>query len=84
MSLNATFRNLQLGKELLLMESENLKVAKSNVELATEQYKIGVISALELRQAQQNLLAAETRYLVARYDAILAEVELKRMCGLLF
>jgi outer membrane protein TolC len=83
MSLNATFRNLQLGKELLLMESENLKVAKSNVELATEQYKIGVISALELRQAQQNLLAAETRYLVARYDAILAEVELKRLSGML-
>jgi outer membrane protein TolC len=66
------------------MESENLKVAKSNVELATEQYKIGVISALELRQAQQNLLAAETRYLAARYDAVLAEIELKRMCGLLF
>ena len=83
MSLNATFKNLQLAKELLVMEQENLKVAKSNVELASEQYQTGVISALELRQAQQNLLAAETRYLAARYDAVLAEIELKRLSGLL-
>ncbi|MFY8022452.1 MAG: TolC family protein [Bacteroidia bacterium] len=83
MSLNATYKNLQLAKDLLLMEEENLKVAKSNVELAGEQYQTGVISGLELRQAQQNLLAAETRYLSARYEAILAEIELKRLSGLL-
>jgi len=55
-----------------------------NVEIAVEQYRQGVISALEFRQSQQNLLQAENSFLQASYEGLMSELELKRISGGLF
>ena len=70
--------------DLITFEKENVDVAKQNFDLANVQYKIGVISSIELRQAQQNLILSNSRYLSVKYEAKLAETDLLRLSGGLF
>ncbi len=69
--------------ELAELERQNLEVAQENEEIALERYRIGKSNPLELREAQNNRLNAEVRYLEARNTAKIAEIELKRLSGLL-
>ncbi len=69
--------------ELADLERQNLEVAQENEEIALERYRIGKSNPLELREAQNNRLNAEVRYLEARNTAKIAEIELKRLSGLL-
>lgn len=80
-SLQQTYNSYIMSLQLLQFENENVTVAKSNFELANEQYKVGVISSLDLRVAQQNLLASESRLSTAQYEAKLAETDLMRLSG---
>ena len=68
---------------LVVMERENLEVAKQNVDIALERYRLGALSGLELREVQRNLLDAESRLISARYQAKLAETALLQTSGLL-
>ncbi len=69
--------NLQLVK----FESENRSLALRNLEVAMEKYRIGAISDIELRETQQKLMDAETRYLLSQYRSKIAETELLRLSG---
>ena len=66
---------------LIDIEEENLEVAKENEEIALERYRLGNTTALELREAQVNLVEAESRLLDARYRTKLSEIELLRLSG---
>jgi outer membrane protein TolC len=68
---------------LVVMERENLEVARQNVDIAMERYRLGALSGLELREVQRNLLDAESRLISARYQAKLAETSLLQTSGLL-
>ena len=57
------------------------KVAQENFEVANEQYKVGVITSIELRDAQLNLLNSELRLFTAQYENKLNETELLRLTG---
>ena len=70
--------------QLLQCETENVTVAQTNFELANEQYKVGVITALELRDAQQNYVLSQTRLSAAQFDAKIAETELLRLSADIF
>lgn len=83
-SLTQTYNTYVLSNELLKFEKENLEIAQKNFELANDQYKVGVISSLDLRQAQQNLLLSQSRLFTVEYEAKIAETELKRISGDLF
>lgn len=65
--------------QLLDLEESNLKLAKENAEIALERYKLGLLTAIELREAQRNQLVAENRLIDIRYQAKAAEVEIKRL-----
>lgn len=67
--------------ELSKMEDKNILVAQRNLDITTNKMKIGTINALELRQAQLNLIDAEFRKIEAAFDANLAEIELMRLSG---
>jgi outer membrane protein len=69
--------NLQLVK----FESENRALALRNLEVALEKYRIGAINDIDLRETQQKLLDAETRYLDTQYRSKIAETELLRISG---
>ncbi|MFI5222106.1 MAG: TolC family protein [Bacteroidia bacterium] len=80
-SIQQSYNTYTMSLELLKFEKENVDVAIKNFELANDQYKIGVISSIELRAAQQNLLLAQSRYSTVQYEAKLAETELRRLSG---
>jgi outer membrane protein TolC len=46
-----------------------------------EKYRIGAINDIDLRETQQKLMDAETRYLLSQYRSKIAETELLRISG---
>ncbi len=67
--------------ELTNLEVESLENAKINYEIAMERYRIGDLSGLELREAQNSLLEAEQRLLTAQYNTKLYEISLMQISG---
>ncbi|MFD1629519.1 TolC family protein [Pseudopedobacter beijingensis] len=78
--LNA-FQNYQTSLKLVAVEQRNIDVAKENLDITLEKYRLGSIVPLELREAQRNYVNANARYMDAQYQAKLAEVSLKEIAG---
>ncbi|RPI41001.1 MAG: TolC family protein, partial [Bacteroidetes bacterium] len=66
---------------LLRLEEQNLEVARENLEIALEQYKLGLLAGLELREVQKSLLDAEERLISVKFQTKLAEISLLRVSG---
>jgi outer membrane protein len=75
------FTNYDNSRKVLLVEEENILLAKENVSIAFEVFRRGASTYVELRTAQQSLAEAYTRLINARYLAKLAETELLRLNG---
>jgi outer membrane protein len=71
-----TYRN---SLQLVALEEANFKLARQNVEIAFERYRVGNSTSYEFREVQRNTVAAETRLIEAEYNAKLAEIELLRL-----
>lgn len=69
------------AKKILLIEEENIVLAKENVTIALESFKRGIATFIELRTAQQSLADGYNRLIAARYLAKTAETELLRLNG---
>jgi outer membrane protein TolC len=67
--------------ELANLEQENLKAAQEYYQIAIDRYKLGDLSGIELREAQNNLLLAEERLLLAKYNTKLCEISLLQLSG---
>lgn len=63
------------------VQEENVATNQDNFERSEEQFKLGRITSIEFRQAQVNLLDAQTSKNLAKYDAKLAELELLQLTG---
>ncbi len=66
---------------LLRLEEQNLEVARENLEIALEQYKLGSLAGLELREVQKSLLDAEERLISVKFMTKLAEISLHQISG---
>jgi outer membrane protein TolC len=66
---------------IIRMQTENIRVARENVDVAFEKYKLGSISDIELREIQRNLIDAEYQLILSQFEAKKSEVELLRLCG---
>jgi outer membrane protein TolC len=66
---------------LLRLEEQNLAVARENLEIALERYKLGNLSGIELREVQKSLLDAEERLISVQYLAKIAEISLFQISG---
>jgi len=66
---------------LLRLEEQNLEVARENLEIALERYKLGSLAGLELREVQKSLLDAEERLISVKFQTKLAEVSLFQISG---
>lgn len=66
---------------LLALERQNLVTAEENHYIAHERYMLGDLSGIEMREAQQSLLDAEERILVAEYNTKLCEISLRQISG---
>lgn len=69
--------NISLAK----LEARNEQIAKQNLSITLDKYKIGTISAVEFRDAQENYVNAMSRLKEANYQAKLSEIGLKELVG---
>lgn len=63
------------------LQEQNVETATNNFLRSNERYKLGQITSVELRQAQINLLNAQTSKNQAKYNAKLAELQLLQFTG---
>jgi outer membrane protein TolC len=75
------FVSYENAKAVLLIEEENILLAKENLYITLESFKRGAYTFIELRTAQQSLAEAYNRLINARYLAKVAETELLRTNG---
>jgi outer membrane protein len=75
------YKNYEYQKRALMLEEENIQLAKENVAIALERFRQGVSTNLELREAQISLQDAYNRLIAARYNTKLSEIELQRLKG---
>ncbi|HQZ41618.1 MAG TPA: TolC family protein, partial [Flavobacteriales bacterium] len=69
------------ANQRVALEQSNLSGARTQTDVALESYRLGAITAVELREVQQGLITAEQRLLAAQYEAKLAELQLKWLAG---
>lgn len=77
------FQSYQTNLELVKVEEQNTEIARQNLEITLAKFKIGTITTIEFRTAQQNFLEASVRYANAQYQTKLSEINLKELAGTL-
>ena len=63
------------------MQTQNVTTNQDNFERSQERLKLGQITTVEFRQAQLNLLNAQTNLNAAKYQAKLAEAQILQLSG---
>ncbi len=79
--ISRAFKDYEARKSTLALEEENIKLAKENVYIALERFRLGLSTSLELRETQRSLEDAYNRLIAARYNLKVAETELLRLKG---
>lgn len=79
--INSLYINYLSGLDLIHLEQLNVEIAKKNLEISLEKYRLGNITPLEVREAQRNYLDAQTRFFNDQYQTKLSEVSLKEITG---
>lgn len=69
------------SRAALELGDRGTSLADSTLALATAQYRIGAISGIDFRQAQETALQARTRAVSARWNARAAAVQLLLLAG---
>ncbi len=67
--------------DIFSIQTQNVRTNQNNFERSKEQFLLGSITSIEFRQAQINLLNAQTNKNLAKYDAKLAELQLLQLTG---
>lgn len=62
-------------------QQNNLGANRENFDRTLEKYKLGQVSSLDFRVAQNNLLQSELNLITARFAAKVAELEIYRLVG---
>ena len=81
LSLLKLYNDYRSNLEIVRMQLTNVDVAKENVNVAFEKYKLGSINDIELREIQQKLIDAEYQLILSTFDAKQAEIGLYRLSG---
>ncbi|WP_298478105.1 TolC family protein [uncultured Maribacter sp.] len=85
LEVNRDIKNAQGVYENLLniyqIQEQNVITNTNNFERSKEQFQLGRITSIEFRQAQINLLNAQTNKNLAKYDAKLSELQLLQLIG---
>jgi outer membrane protein TolC len=80
-SLLKRYNEYRLNLEIIRMQLSNVKIAKENVDVAFEKYKLGSLNDVELREIQKKLIEAQYELILSRFEAKRAEIDLLRLSG---
>lgn len=80
-TLTSSFQTYLTNLELTKLEQKNESIAKQNLDITLEKFRIGTITTLEFRTAQLNYINAKVRNSNAQFQAKLSEISLKELAG---
>jgi outer membrane protein TolC len=80
-ALTSAYERYRNRLQLVELERQNRSAVQANVDVALEQFELGTITSVELRDVQEQFIQAESRLLTAQFEAKQAEVELLRLSG---
>src|SRR5690606_7169987 len=75
------FNDYKTNLELVKLEEKNKQIARHNMSITLDKYKIGTLSAVEFRDAQENFINAVSRFNSAKTQAKLSETLLMELIG---
>lgn len=75
------FKSYEQQKRSLKLAEENILLARENVDIVLQTYRLGMATLVQLREAQLSLAQAYDRLIAARYNAKLSETDLRRLRG---
>ena len=73
--------DMEEARERIEAQKENVELARANLKIAEERHRLGLMSEIELRDAQLSLTQAETDYFQALYDYNVASAFLDKAVG---
>jgi outer membrane protein TolC len=79
--LATSYQTYLTNLELINLEENNEAIAKQNLDITLDKFRIGTITTLEFRTAQLNYVNAKVRYSNAQFEAKLSEIALKELAG---
>ncbi len=79
--LESSYQTYLTNLELVQLEEKNEGIAKQNLDITLEKFRIGTITPIEFRTAQLNYITAKVRYTNAQFQAKLSEISLKELAG---
>jgi len=79
--LGTTYQTYLTNISLIELEKSNEAIAKENLNITMEKFRIGTIPTIEFRTAQLNYINAIVRYSNAKFQAKLSEISLKEFAG---
>jgi outer membrane protein TolC len=81
LSIINAYQDYELQKRALALEEENILLARENVDIVFQVYKLNSTTLIQLKEAEKSLGDAYNRLIAARYSTKLAETELLRIKG---
>jgi outer membrane protein TolC len=79
--LATSYQTYLTNLELITLEEKNEVIAKQNLNITLDKFRIGTITTLEFRTAQLNFVNAKVRNSNAQFQAKLSEIALKELAG---
>ncbi len=81
LSLFNAWKEYEQQRKALILEEENIMLARENVNIIFQVYRLNSTTLIQLKEAQRSLQEAYTRLITARYNTKRAETELLRLQG---
>ena len=79
--LETAFSQLGESEDMIVAQNENVLQAKEGLELANIQYAEGVLSSIEVLDAEVSLSKARSDYYNAVYNYIMARAKIRKLTG---
>lgn len=79
--LATSYQTYLTNLELIDLEDKNEAIAKKNLDITLDKFRIGTITTIEFRTAQLNYVNAKVRFSDAQFQAKLSEIALKELAG---
>ena len=79
--LATSYQTYLTNLELIALEENNQAIAKQNLNITLDKFRIGTITTLEFRTAQLNYVNATVRYSNAQFQGKLSEIALRELAG---